>query len=381
MKKLFFYRSLILCLILAVLPIFCLLIPGIKNYVIDNFMVSAAYNSVIIFIYVLGSISALFSIWQSLYSKNIIKYKNSMSHSSLLANFNKKLFSEKNKTSSRPLLKEISTEVSATRAQRVSFIISCSNVSTLIGLLGTFAGLSITISGIGSMLSETSHHSSDSSTDDTLDMIIHIISALSEPLRGMNTAFVSSIYGVMCAILLIGQSVFVRSAFSQLLGELKRLAFEHLETETTPNQVRTVRIESPEVSEFKKSFEDFCQYFVKNEENRNKETLQYHQKLMEALSGLNNHSFSEQSALLETIEVNQKTLMTQNEENGESLADIKKEISNQHDVLIDKTQEIQAEVESYKESFIPLLEKITSMYQKIVKKTLLRKRDEDENEK
>lgn len=99
---------------------------------------------------------------------------------------------------------------------------------------------------------------------------------------------------------------------------------------------------------------------------------------MEAFSGLNNHSFSEQSALLETIEVNQKTLMTQNEENGESLADIKKEISNQHDVLIDKTQEIQAEVESYKESFIPLLEKITSMYQNIVKKTLLQKRDDNE---
>ncbi len=77
----------------------------------------------------------------------------------------------------------------------------------------------------------------------------------------------------------------------------------------------------------------------------------------------------------------QKTLMAQNEENGESLADIKKEISNQHDVLIDKTQEIQAEVESYKESFIPLLEKITFMYQKIVKKTLLTKRDNDENEK
>ncbi|MDI4751639.1 hypothetical protein MJL81_30030, partial [Salmonella enterica subsp. enterica serovar Anatum] len=44
---------------------------------------------------------------------------------------------------------------------------------------------------------------------------------LHEPLKGMNTAFVSSIYGVVCAILLTSQSVFVRSSYSLVSTEIK----------------------------------------------------------------------------------------------------------------------------------------------------------------
>lgn len=94
---------------------------------------------------------------------------------------------------------ELDDNVSTARNQRLSFIMSCSNVSTLVGLLGTFAGLSITIGSIGNLLSSPSDVGGDNASN-TLNMIVTMVASLSEPLKGMNTAFVSSIYGVVCAI-------------------------------------------------------------------------------------------------------------------------------------------------------------------------------------
>ncbi|WP_339057072.1 hypothetical protein [Candidatus Regiella endosymbiont of Tuberolachnus salignus] len=96
------------------------------------------------FIYVFGSGSALFSIWQASQSKNIIHNKNGDSENSLLLSMNKIIF-KKNAPHQPNLLDELSTDITGTRTQRLSFIMSCSNVATLIGLLGTFAGLSVTI--------------------------------------------------------------------------------------------------------------------------------------------------------------------------------------------------------------------------------------------
>ncbi|WP_176487371.1 hypothetical protein [Candidatus Regiella insecticola] len=194
MKNLFAYRSVLISFIIACSPVFFLFVPAIRDYVIGNFMVSAIFNAIIIFIYVFGSGSALFSIWQASQSKNIIHNKNGDSENSLLLSMKKIIF-KKDAPHQPNLLDELSTDITGTRTQRLSFIMSCSNVATLIGLLGTFAGLSVTIGSIGSLLSQSSN-SGDSSASDTLQMIVNMVSSLSEPLRGMNTAFVSSIYGV-----------------------------------------------------------------------------------------------------------------------------------------------------------------------------------------
>lgn len=114
---------------------------------------------------------------------------------------------------------ELDDNVPTARNQRLSFIMSCSNVSTLVGLLGTFAGLSITIGSIRAMSSPSDVGGDNASN--TLNMIVTMVASLSEPLKGMNTAFVSSIYGVVCAILLTSQSVFVRSSYSLVSTEIK----------------------------------------------------------------------------------------------------------------------------------------------------------------
>lgn len=68
------YKSLPLfvCLFfLAILP-FCFIFPGIREYVFDNFMVSAIYNGVIIAIYITGSLCALFTILKNISAKDIL---------------------------------------------------------------------------------------------------------------------------------------------------------------------------------------------------------------------------------------------------------------------------------------------------------------------
>ncbi|AWK15540.1 MotA/TolQ/ExbB proton channel family protein (plasmid) [Candidatus Fukatsuia symbiotica] len=378
MKNLFVYRPVLISFTIAWFPVFCLFVPAIREYVIGNFMVSAIYNSIIIFIYVLGSGCALFSIWQSLQSKNIINHKNGYSENSLLLSMNKILFSKNTTANHHVLLDELSADITTTRTQRLSFIMSCSNVSTLIGLLGTFAGLSVTIGSIGSLLSQSSG-SSDGDASDTLQMIVAMVSSLSEPLRGMNTAFVSSIYGVVCAILLTAQCVFVRGTFEQLVGRLKRLKLESGHSPQFEQKSRNIRIESAVVTEFKQCFDDFYHAYLTNESENKINRLAHNNQILQAFDKLNNHMdntgnlFAQQIESLKGLLINQNTLIEQNNSIQEQVTAQKNELSNNHGMLIVKTNEINAEMQSYKISFLPLLEKITAMYQKTVKDTLLKK--------
>lgn len=66
------YRYLFVCFFLAILPFFALSFPGIREYVFDNFMVSAIYNGVIIAIYITGSLCALFTILKNISAKDIL---------------------------------------------------------------------------------------------------------------------------------------------------------------------------------------------------------------------------------------------------------------------------------------------------------------------
>lgn len=72
MKYINHYRYLFVCFFLAILPFFALSFPGIREYVFDNFMVSAIYNGVIIAIYVTGSLCALFTIFKNISAKDIL---------------------------------------------------------------------------------------------------------------------------------------------------------------------------------------------------------------------------------------------------------------------------------------------------------------------
>lgn len=72
MKYINHYRYLFVCFSLPYSLFFALSFPGIREYVFDNFMVSAIYNGVIIAIYITGSLCALFTILKNISAKDIL---------------------------------------------------------------------------------------------------------------------------------------------------------------------------------------------------------------------------------------------------------------------------------------------------------------------
>lgn len=392
MKKIINYRYFIANLAIALIPIAALLSPAIRGYFHDYYSVSAIYNTIIIVLYIAGSLCALSSSWATAKSANIIKYKNAEKRSSLLLNMNKVLFSKDKAEIDVELLNDLADGVVKTRIQRMSFISSCSNIATLIGLLGTFAGLSLTIGSIGYLLDNSSTTGSASSTD-TLPMIVGMISSLTEPLKGMNTAFVSSIYGVICAILLTMQGVFVRDSFSKVLNGLTKI---RLNNRSKPKEkMRGVRFESQDVTEIKNLFINFIEEYKSNEISQkeyatsNDLLLKEGNKLAASMLQSNNEKLAELSnnininnqAMLDNADKTYQILVLNQQENDEfrsremtkmdkiesDLNSGIKFLADNDNKIIAQSQNIDAEMISYKDSFIPLLGKITSMYQSLSK--------------
>lgn len=454
MKYLNYYRYFFICFFLAILPFSALSFADIRNYIFDNFMVSAIYNGIIIVIYITGSLCALFTILKNISAKDILTTQDANRKSTLLSNLNQILFAENSKCPDINLLMELDDNVTTARNQRLSFIMSCSNVSTLIGLLGTFAGLSITIGSIGNLLSTPSDVGAGSASN-TLNMIVTMVASLSEPLKGMNTAFVSSIYGVVCAILLTSQSVFIRSSYSLVSSEVKKLK---IKSNRANNKPRSLRVESETLVEFKELFKEFFDNYLSVETSRTQDEEKKRLLLSDSFSALQTRLLDNATKLeqlstlvdsyLESNNVNQKkladglmTVTTCLSEGNALLADsnaklealstvqnimdkkndamivsidkcyqetvshsktindiaagsanittvlegmredINADMNNVHLALSDlsvtdkkiiaNTKEIAAEVVSYRDTYIPLMEKITSMHQSLVKQSLL----------
>ncbi|ECG8591805.1 MotA/TolQ/ExbB proton channel family protein [Salmonella enterica subsp. salamae] len=454
MKYLNYYRYFFICFFLAILPFTALSFADIREYIFDNFMVSAIYNGVIIVIYITGSLCALFTILKNISAKDILTTQDANRTSTLLSNLNQVLFSDNSKHSDINLLMELDDNVTTARNQRLSFIMSCSNVSTLIGLLGTFAGLSITIGSIGNLLSTPSDVGAGSASN-TLNMIVTMVASLSEPLKGMNTAFVSSIYGVVCAILLTSQSVFVRSSYSLVSSEVKKLK---IRSNRANNKQRSLRVESETLVEFKELFKEFFDNYLSVETLRTQDEEKKRVLLSDGFSALQNRLLDNATKLeqlstlvggyLESSNTNQKkladgimavttclsegnALLADSNAKLETLSAVQNIIDKKNDSIIssidkcyqeavshsntindiaagsanittvlegmreniatdmnnvhlalsdlsvkDKTiiantKEIAAEVVSYRDTYFPLMEKITSMHQRLIKQSVL----------
>ena len=399
MKNIINYRYFIANLAIVLIPVAVLFSPAVRSYVLDYYSVSAVYNTIIIALYIAGSLCALSSSWGAAKTESILKHKNAEKDSSLLLNMNKVLFSKDKTEVDVELLNDLADGVVKTRSQRVSFISSCSNIATLIGLLGTFAGLSLTIGSIGNLLDSSSASGSASSTD-TLSMIVGMVSSLSEPLKGMNTAFVSSIYGVICAILLTLQSIPVRDSFSKVLDGLTKIRFNN--TLKSKGKVRNVRFESQDVTEIKELFINFIEKYESNEDSQkeysisNDNLLKESNKLLASMLQSNNEKLAElsshgQKMLASSDNIYQ--LLTVVQQGNEEFRSVKiskleaigsdlnlgmKLLSDNDNKIISQAKNIDAEMVSYKDSFIPLLGKITSMYQSLSKNNVSNKGIENE---
>ncbi|HGA5254569.1 TPA: hypothetical protein ACISXX_004963, partial [Salmonella enterica subsp. diarizonae serovar 61:l,v:z35] len=134
------------------------------------------------------------------------------------------------------------------------------------------------------------------SSSNTLHMIVTMVASLSEPLKGMNTAFVSSIYGVVCAILLTSQSVFVRSSYALISAEIKRLKVKR--SRASSNRQRSLRIESETLFEFKELFREFFDNYKSIELSRTQAEEKKLTVFSDGLSSLQN-KLSDNTVILE----------------------------------------------------------------------------------
>jgi methyl-accepting chemotaxis protein len=81
----------------------------------------------------------------------------------------------------------------SSRAKLVSFL---GGFLVLLGLLGTFLGLTITLQSMGVILSKLAGGLQQASNDSILLVMVELITRLKEPMGGMGTAFSTSLFGL-----------------------------------------------------------------------------------------------------------------------------------------------------------------------------------------
>lgn len=216
------YHAFIIALVFAFLPVILLCIPGLRAYVFETWHVAAFYSSIIIIMYLTGTFIVIFSFIEISKCVSVLRNKNAQKHSYLLGDANKIVFSASHGLDDdtvATLYESMDNSVNRKQNQSLAGVMTCANLSTMIGLLGTFAGLSMTIASVITLLEKSQITGGNEA--DTLGIIVSVVSSLAEPLKGMNTAFVSSIYGVVSAILLNVMCSFLRGEFTRLAIDLR----------------------------------------------------------------------------------------------------------------------------------------------------------------
>ncbi|OEU65784.1 MAG: hypothetical protein BA863_09960 [Desulfovibrio sp. S3730MH75] len=95
-------------------------------------------------------------------------------------------------TDSRSIVEGFEQNISP-RALLISFM---GGFLVLLGLMGTFLGLTITLQSMGEILSTLAGGLSDASDTSILQMMIQLIVELKNPMSGMGTAFSTSLFGL-----------------------------------------------------------------------------------------------------------------------------------------------------------------------------------------
>jgi MotA/TolQ/ExbB proton channel family len=255
------YHSFILALIFVFLPLATLCIPAIFDYVVDTWHVAAFYSSIIIVLYLTGCFVVIFSFIEIAKCVSVLRKKNADKHSYLLGDANKIVFSPSHGLDDdtiASLYESMDNSVNRKQNQSLAGVMTCANLSTMIGLLGTFAGLSMTIASVITLLEKSQITGGNEA--DTLSIIVNVVSSLSEPLKGMNTAFVSSIYGVVSAILLNVVCSFLRGEFVRLSIDLRNARLDFVREcrgRKTPvaEKTKTLRVIT-DLDEVVKEFKD-----------------------------------------------------------------------------------------------------------------------------
>lgn len=106
----------------------------------------------------------------------------------------------------------------SSRAKLVTFL---GGFLVLLGLLGTFLGLTITLQSMGVILSKLAGGLQDSADTSILKVMIELIMRLKEPMAGMGTAFSTSLFGLAGSGVVSVMSVILSRVHDQLKWHLE----------------------------------------------------------------------------------------------------------------------------------------------------------------
>jgi hypothetical protein len=112
------------------------------------------------------------------------------------------------------------------RIQLVSYL---SGFLVLLGLLGTFLGLTITLQSMGEILATLAGGLSDASDTSILKVMIELIVKLKEPMSGMGTAFSTSLFGLSASAVVGLLGLLLRRMYDQLKNRLEKWLNERTE--------------------------------------------------------------------------------------------------------------------------------------------------------
>ena len=105
------------------------------------------------------------------------------------------------------------------RIQLVSYL---SGFLVLLGLLGTFLGLTITLQSMGDILTTLAGGLSDAGDASILKVMIELIVQLKDPMNGMGTAFSTSLFGLSASGVVGLAGLLLRCLHDRLKGGLEK---------------------------------------------------------------------------------------------------------------------------------------------------------------
>ena len=107
----------------------------------------------------------------------------------------------------------------STRAQLIAFL---GGFLVLLGLLGTFLGLTITLQSMGVILGKLAGGLKDTANTSILQVMVELIVRLREPMEGMGTAFSTSLFGLSGSAVVSILAVVLSRVHEQLKRHLER---------------------------------------------------------------------------------------------------------------------------------------------------------------
>lgn len=118
---------------------------------------------------------------------------------------------------SRSIIEGLEQSISS-RSSLVSFL---GGFLVLLGLMGTFLGLTITLQSMGEILSTLAGGLTDASDTSIMQVMIQLIVELKEPMAGMGTAFSTSLFGLTASAVVGVLAILLSRMHDQLKHKLE----------------------------------------------------------------------------------------------------------------------------------------------------------------